>query len=217
MSSTSGNKLCQGLAMRAAAALILMLLMLPAAAAAQPSKGQPSEDAAFRRWIVHHLLSESRDGNDDNLVYGYAFVDLDGDGRREAIVWARGASRCGSGGCDLEIFVRGKSGWRLRSFTSVTRPPIKLLKSRTHGWRDLAALEAGGGIVRPYEARLRFNGKDYEIESPADWTGREPPPPIQGRDIIRDASIPAFPTKCRHVEEAPSAFGPLPITSDRPC
>jgi hypothetical protein len=115
------------------------------------------------------------------------------------------------------VFVHGKSGWRSFSSTTITRPPIKLLASRHRGWRDLSAWQAGGGIKRPYEGRLQFNGRQYELVEPADWTGVHPrPPQLHGLILIKDAAIPLFPSKCRRVQVAPSVFGPIPINSDKP-
>lgn len=213
--STSPDKPCHASAMRAVAALIMISLTLPLLASAAPAGRVSADDARFKGWLAHHL-SEVPDGADANLVYGYALIDLDGDGRKEALVWARDSSRCGSGGCNLDVFAPDQSGWRLMSTTHITRPPIKVLTTKMHGWRDLAAWEAGGGIERPYEARLRFNGNGYEIEWPTDWTGRHVQPVLKGRVVIRDATIPLFPANCRRVHEAPSTFGPLPIPSGKP-
>jgi hypothetical protein len=178
------------------------------------AKQRSSEDAQFRRWLVHYLKSDRDDDDLQNLVYGYALVDLNGDGRNESIVWARDGRICGTGGCDLQVFIHGKSGWREFSSTTITRLPIKLLNQRHHGWRDLTAWAAGGGIKRPYEARLRFNGKEYEQVEPADWTGMNPRPPrLHGRTLIADATIPLFPSKCHRTGKASSVFGPMPIKS----
>jgi hypothetical protein len=86
------------------------------------------------------------------------------------------------------------------------------LVSRHHGWRDLAAWQAGGGIKRPYEGQLRFNGKRYELVEAVDWTGVHPrPPQLHGQTLIESASIPLFPSRCRRAQEAASVFGPMPI------
>ncbi len=44
---------------------------------------------------------------------------------------------------------------------SITRPPIRVLPTVTHGWHDLGVMVAGGGIIPGYEARLRFDGHSY--------------------------------------------------------
>ena len=175
------------------------------------SRPSSSEEMQFRHWLVHWLNAP---GDDDvqNLVYGYALVDLNGDGRNEAVVWARDNSNCGTGGCDLAIFVHARSGWRLFSTVATTRPPIELLGTRNHGWHDIGVWNSGGGIRHPYEGRVHFNGRKYPFSGGAEKLPRG----AHGRVIIKDATIPLFPSKCRKTVEAPSLFGPLPIKSPKP-
>lgn len=198
--------------MKALAALLLTLLTLAAVAGAIPKSRSP-EDAQFRGWLVHYLKSDRDDDDLRNLTYGYALVDLNGDGRSEAVVWASDGYRCGTGGCDLEIFRQSNSGWRLFSTTSVTRPPIELLATRTHGWHDLGVWEAGGGTRQPYEGRLRFNGKSYDVG----WTPVRMPRKVHRRVIIKDATIPLFPARCRRTTEAPSVVGPSKLPGGGRC
>ena len=173
------------------AVMAFALFVVPAGLA----NARPSEDALFRRWIVQYLKNEYRADPDlQDLVYGYALVDLNGDGQREAVVWANDG-HCGTSGCDLEILSRDSHGWRLVGTSSVgTRLPIKILSSRTGGWHDLAAWQAGGGVMRPFEGRFRFNpgnqDGEYELVEPKDWTGVNPRPPrLYGRILIRRARI----------------------------
>lgn len=89
-----------------------------------------------------------------------ALIDLNGDGRDEAIVHLRHA-HCGTGGCGIEIFRRRGAGWRLMGRTSIGHLPVRYLGSRSNGWQDLTVLVAGGGIQPGYDARLRFDGRAY--------------------------------------------------------
>ncbi|WP_428969338.1 hypothetical protein ACQR50_00110 [Sphingomonas sp. Xoc002] len=100
--------------------------------------------------------------------YDYALRDLNGDGRPEALVYARQAredgqdvSLCGSGGCDLTILTLTPTGYHAVSDISITRPPIRVLNSSTKGWHDLSVLVSGGGILPGYRVRLRFDGRSY--------------------------------------------------------
>lgn len=99
--------------------------------------------------------------------YDHALTDLDGDGRPEVLVYAMASRRdgaryfCGSGGCALYVLSLTPTGYRTISRISVTRPPIRILSSRSHGWRDLGVMVAGGGVIPGYQARLRFDGKRY--------------------------------------------------------
>ncbi len=90
-----------------------------------------------------------------------AFVDLNGDGVPEAIVYVSGQKWCGSGGCAALILSQAEGSWSIMTQLSVTRLPIRVLKNSSHGWRDLGVWVAGGGIVPGYEAGLAFDGKKY--------------------------------------------------------
>ncbi|WEK46628.1 MAG: hypothetical protein P0Y56_16725 [Candidatus Andeanibacterium colombiense] len=139
-------------------ALALVTLNLSVSAGARPAK----EDEQFRSWLVHWMSGKDW-ADDPNTIYGYALADLNGDGRREALVWTSARGICGTGGCRLAVFERGKAGWQPVSGTAATRLPIRILASRTRRWNDLGVVEAGGGIREPYEGRLRFDGKHYDV------------------------------------------------------
>ncbi len=106
---------------------------------------------------------------DNHLTrYSVASVDLNGDNRPEALIYAMSTSAggkqsdlCGSGGCDLYVLSLTPTGYRQISDISITRPPIRVLPTATHGWRDLGVTVAGGGVIKGYEARLRFDGRSY--------------------------------------------------------
>lgn len=93
--------------------------------------------------------------------YKRADADLDGDGRSEALVYVTDPSYCGSGGCTLLVLSPGERGYRMALRSTVTQLPVRLLPTFTRGWRDLGVTVSGGGITRPYVARLRFDGHSY--------------------------------------------------------
>lgn len=104
----------------------------------------------------------------DITVYTVALVDLNGDKRPEALVYALAnseshgeANLCGNGGCFLYVLSLTKTSYRQVQNISITRPPISVLPSIHHGWHDLGVLLAGGGIIPGYEMRLRFDGRRY--------------------------------------------------------
>ncbi len=93
--------------------------------------------------------------------YDAAAVDLDDDHRPEVLVRATDADHCGSGGCTLFVLTPSGAQYRVVTRMTVTRPPVRLLPSATHGWHDLSVGVAGGGITRPRNVRLRFDGSSY--------------------------------------------------------
>ncbi len=98
---------------------------------------------------------------DRTTRYAAAFVDLNGDGVKEVIVHVTGRAWCGSGGCNTYVLAPKGSSYAVVTRMTVTRPPIRVLTTRSHGWLDLAVFVAGGGILPGYEAVLRFDGSTY--------------------------------------------------------
>ena len=127
--------------------------LITAAGMAAPTA--PSRVTAF---IRDHKLTR----------YTVALADLDGDKKPEALIYAMATSEgggqadlCGSGGCDLYVLAMTPTGYREITDISVARPPVRVLSTTTNGWRDLGVMVAGGGIIRGYEARLRYDGHSY--------------------------------------------------------
>jgi hypothetical protein len=121
------------------------------------------EPAGLRDWVRAHLRKEYRDSpNREALRYDYVAVDLNGDGRREVLIYVEGGMEdCGTGGCGVQVLRASSTGWRVVADTSIGWSPIRILQARSRGWRDLGIIVAGGGVTKPYETRLRFNGNAY--------------------------------------------------------
>jgi hypothetical protein len=83
--------------------------------------------------------------NDRTTRYSVAWSDLNDDGSPEAIVYLMSNDRCGSGGCTMVVISRSDSFWKTVAKTTITRPPIRVLKAKTHGWHDLGVWVQGGG------------------------------------------------------------------------
>src|SRR5438309_5083189 len=118
------------------AALFALTLIVPALAAATDRHVKSPEDAQFRRWLINYLKHDASDADNtdlNNLEFGYSLVDLNADGRNEAVVYLSNADYCGSSGCWLQVFKRTKAGWKPFADAGNTRPPIKLLPTKTHG------------------------------------------------------------------------------------
>lgn len=109
-------------------------------------------EKAIRKW--------NNAGDANEIRYHYNKVDLNGDGISDAIVFASGDSICGTGGCEVLIFKGGDKGFDLITEMSVSRPPILVGTTKTHGWSDLIFYNSGGGI-KPFYSMLKFDGKTY--------------------------------------------------------
>jgi hypothetical protein len=119
--------------------------------------------------------------------YTVGFIDLNGDGREEAMVYLGGPYWCGSGGCPMMILTPEKTTYRLVCTTLITRPPIRVIASKSYGWSDLTVWVAGGGIIPGYEARLRFNGSRYPL-NPSIPPAQKIVDKVTGKTIISDSA-----------------------------
>ena len=54
-----------------------------------------------------------------------------------------------------------KTSFKLVSKIAVTRPPIRVLDTKSKGWHDLSVRVQGGGVQADYEAKLSFDGETY--------------------------------------------------------
>ncbi|GGO91816.1 hypothetical protein [Stakelama pacifica] len=130
-----------------------MAALIPIALIAAPSQAAHRAPQSLQAYAATLL-----DGGKAML----AEADLNGDGVPEGLIYAQGRSYCGSGGCNLFVVARmPKGGYRVVTRITVARLPIRVLDSRTNGWRDLEVTVAGGGTIPAYRARLRFNGSSY--------------------------------------------------------
>ena len=129
------------------------------AAASVSAHAQPGRDAELHAFLQERFAEDRADAPDTRYVW--ALADLNGDGRPEALVSLISRTRCGTGGCDLYIYTPEQGSRYQHGALNVTNPPIVVLNSGTHGWRDLAVRVAGGG-ARPRMARLRHGELTYE-------------------------------------------------------
>lgn len=92
--------------------------------------------------------------------YDFAGVDLNGDGKSEAVVLFSGADWCQKTGCSLVVFQEEQVGYRPVSHITSARPPVLIGPEASFGWRDLMA-NTGGGNAPVRTVRLGFSGKGY--------------------------------------------------------
>jgi hypothetical protein len=168
--------------------ILLSAMAAPAQAAPPPPRARLERE--LKSWV------QARAGRDETGTARYipVLVDLNGDGAVEALVYLVGRNWCGSGGCNLYVLSRDRSGWKLVNSVTITNPPVRLLTSRSHGWSDIGLVVRGGGVGPPYEAVLRFNGVRYPGNPtvPPAFRAR---PGTAGRTLIADETEakPLFP------------------------
>ena len=154
-------------------------LWAPTARTVRP---EPSKEKSLKGFLQHY---------DDNPIspdkkttrYAAAFIDLNGDGKNEVIVYLMASKWCGSGGCTVLILIPQHSGYRVMTRMTVTQLPIRVLSTKTAGWQDLGVRVQGGGIQPGYEAILRFNGTTYP-RNPSMPPAQRLRRPLEGRVVI---------------------------------
>jgi hypothetical protein len=134
-------------------------IVLPAASYVQTQHQESSnqQDSLIRFLQDYVGTTEST----DDTSYFSGFVDLNGDGKPEVIVYLKGSSWCGSGGCTTLILTPKGLSYKLVTKVTITRLPIRVLTSKSNGWHDLSVRVQGGGVSHAYEAKLSFNGITY--------------------------------------------------------
>ena len=111
----------------------------------------------------------------ERVEFTPAAVDLNRDGRADAVILVRSAHWCGSGGCTMLIFKGTANGYALVSRSTISAPPIRVLPTSQFGWSDLIAHSNGAGDVF-----LRFDGVGY----PSNPSLQSAPTPKQLRSAV---------------------------------
>jgi hypothetical protein len=136
---------------------LVALGLLAAVLTTNADAAQPRLDSTLKAFLQNYV----KESPDTTLRVSVAAVDLGGDGKKETLVYLSGQDWCGTGGCPLLVLAREGSSFRVISTTTITRPPIRILPTRSHGWSDLGVTVVGGGIMQAYVAKLPFNGSGY--------------------------------------------------------
>ncbi len=150
------------------------------------SKGANSPER-LKKFMQDHI--RQIDPNiDETTMFSYTFVDLNGDGRDEAIVYLTGRSWCGTGGCNTYVLTPDGESYRFVARVPATRTPVRVLDKMSHGWHSITTL-VREDATHIYEGELRFNGQKYPL-------GERPPAGgLHGRIVIPEnpQQVPLFP------------------------
>ncbi len=136
-----------------------MLLAAGCIAQSQDQQSLSPEDPLKR--FLQKYGGTPGSGDDNTTLYFSALVDLKDDRTQEVIVYLMGDDWCGSGGCTTLILAPKDSSYKVVTRITITRPPIRVLTTKSYGWHDIAVRVQGGGIASAYEAKLSFDGKTY--------------------------------------------------------
>jgi hypothetical protein len=165
---------------------------VPAMAARQPSEGQ---QGVLKKFLQSYVGPAAAESNRDTRYFS-AFVALSGHGAADAIIYLIGDEWCGSGGCAALVLAPRGSSYRVVTYMTITRPPIRVLATKSHGWHDISVAVAGGGPPPRYEAKLSFNGKSYPRNPsvpPAQPLTKKTPGKIVIPSTVFEKSSPLYP------------------------
>jgi len=155
------RRILLGLCSITVAFLALDFLFLAAGRPARAQDGRNSTKEQSVRKFLQDYVGMPASAETRTTKYFCTFVDLKDDGAQEAIVYLTDDGWCGSGGCTTLVLAPKGSSYELVTKITVTRLPIRVLATKSHGWHDIAVQVQGGGILHAYEAKLSFDGKTY--------------------------------------------------------
>jgi hypothetical protein len=149
-----------------------------------------NSEASLKSFLRSYLAADG----DAATRYHRAFVDLNGDGMDEVVVYLQDRGWCGSGGCTMFILRQQGASFQVVTKTTITQLPIRVLATKSHGWRDLSVGVAGGGIRPGYDAALSFDGKSYPT-NPSAAPARRLDANVEGKILIdsSDRGTPLYP------------------------
>lgn len=139
--------------------------------AAELVSGKPARDIKLEQSIrSYYLKNYPRASSDSDFILKYfpVYTDLNGDGKREAVVYIFGD--CGSMACPLQIATPTKKGYRVISELRPVHTPIWVSNKRNNGWHNIVVMQGGTANDRPFRSAFRFDGKSY-VADPND-TGK---------------------------------------------
>lgn len=158
----------------------------PTPTAAPTAIVEDDTDAAALTALLRHYVGDSGDPLPTGVVA--RTVDAGGTHTPLTLAYLTGRDACGSGGCTLLVGTPGPDGILLLGRVTVTRPPIRLLTTRTNGMPDLAVTVCGGGISPCYEAALPFDGSRY-ASNPTVPPARALETPADGEVVISEELV----------------------------
>lgn len=95
-------------------------------------------------------------------IFTHRRVDLNGDGRRDALVIFKNPYGywCGLYGCTMLVMKAGHDDFELVSAVQPVREPLYISKHKTNGWNDII-IHVSGRWAEAKDVALQFDGKHY--------------------------------------------------------
>lgn len=128
--------------------------LVPAAAHVDP------DDSVMRKAVTAFLTEQ---GAPISSLYEYNRVDLDDDGRRDALVLFKNPYGfwCGTHGCTMLILKASDDKFELVNAIQPVRAPLYVSEKATNGWRDIIVRVTGRKWDESKDALMAYNGTQY--------------------------------------------------------
>lgn len=112
------------------------------------------DDTVFMDALTRHIADSNAPVHSR---YEFSRIDLDGDGRRDALAYITSPYHywCSKDGCTLLVFKARDDNFRLLSRITPVQNPVLVSDHRNYGWRDL--------IVRVPAPALEYSAKDVAL------------------------------------------------------
>ncbi len=124
--------------------------------------GKPVVFARLDRFLDAYYWRAYYEGQPPiRLVYLAAATDLNGDDVDELLVYVGRKDLFEANCCNLLILTAQADSFRVVTETSMVRVPIRVLDTRTHGWRNLTVRVQASGLDEGLEAELTYDGESY--------------------------------------------------------
>src|SRR5688572_3676177 len=101
-------------------------------------------------------------GGPVSSVYQHRRVDLNGDGKRDALVIFKNPYGywCGLYGCTMLIMKASDDNFKLVNAVTPVREPLHVSEGKTNGWKDII-IHISGRWTETKDVALQFDGEKY--------------------------------------------------------
>ena len=137
------------------------------ASVTQNSSSSPNSEKKSYPALAEALKKDMKPQDPSKDRYYYEKADLNGDGKEEIIALLIGPDFSGTGGNTLCIYKDSDKGLELTDSLNLVQPPVYILKSKHHGYNDIALEEYGGGAERNWKIIEYRNGHYEKVEEAA--------------------------------------------------
>ena len=146
---------------------------------------QQTREDALRTFLAEYVERMGFKGS--GTRYADGFIDLNGDGIVEAVVYLYGPDWCGTAGCTTLVLRRAGTSYRVLGQIPATSPPIGAMNEKAHGWRTLTATVPGGASYVGYGEAIPFAGARYRVSAARRLSGSPAGEVVIPADCLRNA------------------------------